>query len=147
MPNWQSKKGAVNKASYKSGLEDTVGKELEEKEIKFSYEPTWGKIQYIRPSEVHSYTPDFYIVTKSGKSIIIETKGLWDSEDRKKHRLIREQHPDLDIRFVFTRSKAKISKKSKTTYADICEGKGRGPFKGMTWKYADKRIPDEWLNE
>ena len=53
----------------------------------------------------------------------------------------------IDLRFVFTRSKAKINKNSKTTYADICEGRGRGPFKGVTWLYADKRIPDEWLQE
>ena len=147
MPNWHTKKGAVERASYKSGLENTVGTSLEGQEIQFEYEPKWGRIKYTKPAETRSYTPDFYITTRSGKQIIVETKGLWDAEDRKKHRLIKEQHPDLDIRFVFTRSKAKISKKSKTTYADICEGKGRGPFKGLVWKYADKEIPDEWLNE
>lgn len=77
----------------------------------------------------------------------IETKGIWAYDDRYKHYLIRCQHPELDIRFVFTRSKSRISKGSKTTYRDICEGRGRGVFRGVTWKYADKTIPKEWLNE
>jgi len=145
--NWLTKKGRKERASYKSGLEDTVGKYLENKGIEFSYEPKWGKIHYTVPAKDRKYTPDFYIKTKSGKTIIVETKGLWDAADREKHRLIKEQHPELDIRFVFTRSKAKLRKGSPTTYADICEGRGRGPFKGLTWKYADKVVPDEWLQE
>lgn len=147
MPNWLTKKGKAERASYKSGLESDVGKALSKKHIPFDYEPKWGRIDYTVPAKVRKYTPDFYITTKSGKQIIVETKGLWDARDREKHRLIKEQHPELDIRFVFSRSKAKISKRSQTTYADICEGRGRGPFKGLTWKYADKVIPDEWLDE
>lgn len=147
MPTWQTKKGAVSRASYKSGLEDTNAKRLQEAGVEFEYEPKEGKIKYTVPSKERTYTPDFIVKSKSGKELIIETKGLWDAQDREKHRLIREQHPELDIRFVFTRSKAKISKKSKTTYADICEGKGRGPFKGIVWQYADKEIPATWLEE
>ncbi len=33
--------------------------------------------------------------------------------DRQKHLLVRDQHPELDIRFVFSRSAAKINKASK----------------------------------
>lgn len=145
--SWRTEKGAAERASYKSGLEDTNSKLLDEKGVQYSYEPKWGVIKYTVPATICNYTPDFYITTKSGKTIIVETKGLWDAKDRKKHLLIREQYPELDIRFVFTRSKAKISKNSTTTYADICEGKGRGSFKGVTWKYADKIIPEEWLDE
>ena len=32
--------------------------------------------------------------------------------DRKKHLLIKEQHPELDIRFVFSRAGNKLSSKS-----------------------------------
>lgn len=147
MKNWQTKKGAVSRLKYKSGLEDQVAEQLTSTNVPFKYEPSDGKIKYTVPAEVRSYTPDFYITTKSGKTIIVETKGLWDSDDRKKHRLIKEQYPELDIRFVFHRSKTKLSKRSNTTYADICEGKGRGKFKGLKWKYADKQIPIEWINE
>jgi hypothetical protein len=51
--------------------------------------------------------------------------------------LVKQQHPELDIRFVFTSSKSKISKNSKTTYADWCIKHG--------FKYSDKIIPDEWF--
>jgi hypothetical protein len=71
--------------------------------------------------------------------LIIETKGRFVTEDRQKHLLIKAQHPELDIRFVFSNSRAKISKTSKTTYAAWCDKYG--------FKYADKRIPEAWLEE
>lgn len=133
--------------NYRSKLEKEIARELDLEQIKYDYEPKWGKLQYIIPAKASTYLPDFYITTKSGKTIIIECKGIWIYEDRYKHLLIRRSRPDLDIRFVFSNSKNKIRKGSKTTYADICEGKGRGYFKGVKWKYADKRIPKEWLEE
>ncbi len=136
-----------NRWAYRSGLEREVAKELKLANADYEYEPKDGKIEYTVPESYHKYTPDFVIKTKSGKIIIVETKGIWDSEDRRKHLLIRQQHPDLDIRFVFTRSKSRIRKGSKTTYACICSGLGRGPFKGIEWKFADKSIPQEWLGE
>lgn len=134
-----------NSSIYRSGLEEKTAKALEELGVPFTFETL--KIPYIVPASDHTYTPDFIITTKTGKTIIVETKGIWDCTDRMKHLLIRQQHPELDIRFVFTRSKTKISKTSATTYAKICEGKWRGKFKGVTWQYADKRIPEEWLEE
>ena len=116
----------------RSGLEDKIEAQLKITKTSYKYEPPDGKICYVVPQSDHKYTPDFIIKTKSGKEIIIEGKGIWDSDDRKKHLLIRQQHPDLDIRFVFSRSKARIRKGSKTTYADICEGKSRAPFRGIT---------------
>jgi hypothetical protein len=59
--------------------------------------------------------------------------------DRKKHLLVKEQNPNMDIRFVFSNSKNKITKKSKTTYGDWCEKNG--------YKYSDKIIPNEWFLE
>lgn len=136
-----------NKATYRSGLEDRIYEQLTMANCQFEYEPQDKKIPYTVPSSNHLYTPDFVISTLSGKLIYVETKGIWEYEDRKKHLLIRKQHPELDIRFVFTRSGSRIRKGSNTTYRDICEGRGRGVFKGITWKYADKYIPEEWLNE
>lgn len=136
-----------NPAEYRSGLEVRVTEELNKLGVNFEFEPKDGKIVYEVPSSIHTYTPDFVIQTRSGKTMIVETKGIWDYADRYKHLLIRQQHPDLDIRFVFTRSKQRIRKGSSTTYADVCEGLGRSPFKGVCWQYADKRIPEEWLDE
>jgi hypothetical protein len=136
-----------NQATYRSGLEVKVVEQLNKCKATYEFEPNDGKIVYEVPSSIHSYTPDFVIKTKTGKTIIVETKGIWDYADRYKHLLIRQQHPDLDIRFVFTRSKQRIRKGSSTTYADICEGLGRSPFKGVRWIYSDRSIPSSWLEE
>lgn len=122
--------GAV---AYRSGLEDNIAKQLETKGLPVSFESHF--LNYIKPSTSHKYTPDFILPN----GIIIESKGLFDVEDRKKHLLIKEQHPALDIRFVFSRSSTKLYKGSKTTYADWCIKHG--------FKFADKLIPVEWLKE
>ena len=119
---------------YRSGLEDLVAKQLEAASIPFEYEPKDGKISYSKPSSTHKYTPDFVF-----PNFIVETKGRFCSSDRKKHKLIKEQHPEIDLRFVFSNSKTRISKLSKTTYAKWCELNG--------FKYADRVIPDSWLKE
>jgi hypothetical protein len=85
------------------------------------------------PERKAKYTPDFVLPN----GIIVETKGRFVVADRQKHLFVKAQHPELDIRFVFSNSKAKISKTSKTTYADWCTQHG--------FKYADKEIPNEWL--
>jgi hypothetical protein len=130
---------------YKSKLERLNGKHLEDKGIEFYYEPKEGKIEWLLPASLHEYTPDFFIPRKDGSWLIVETKGIWEYADRCKHAWVKRQYPQLDIRFVFTNSRTKTSKGAKQTYADICQGNGRGIFKGLTWVYADKRIPDEWL--
>ena len=67
----------------------------------------------------------------------METKGRWVLEDRKKHLLIKKQHPELDIRIVFQSARTKIRKGSKTTYGDFCDKHG------IPW--AEKNIPESWL--
>jgi hypothetical protein len=118
---------------YKSGFEFMTAQQLDEKKIHFEYE--LRKIRYIIPSVERNYTPDFFL----DNGIIIETKGRFTLEDRKKHILIRRQHPNLDIRLVFQSPYTKIRKGSKTTYADWATKAG------ITW--ANKEIPDSWLHE
>lgn len=125
------KRGVVH--GYRSGLEEATAKWLEKKGVDFTYEQM--KIQYTKPERKAKYTPDFVLPN----GIIIETKGRFVSEDRQKHLLVKHQHPDLDIRFVFTRSASRISKQSKTTYADWCT---KNDF-----KFADLTIPESWLKE
>lgn len=131
--------------NFRSKLEKDIAAQLKRAKTPYYYE--LGKVSYKVPSVVRTYIPDFIISTKTGKEIIIEGKGLWVYDDRYKHLLIRQQHPELDIRFVFSNSKTKIRKGSKTTYADICNGRGRGLFKDIKWKYSDKKIPNSWLEE
>jgi hypothetical protein len=123
---------AAVKNGYRSGLEEVISNKLAENNIDGEYEK--HKIKYVKPATEHTYTPDF----KLPNGIFVETKGRFVTEDRKKHVLIRKQHPELDIRFVFQNSKNKIRKGSPTTYADWCNKHG--------FKYADKVIPQEWLD-
>lgn len=130
---------------FRSLLEKEIANQLKKQGNKYYYER--GNIPYEIPKQTRKYIPDFEVKTESGKTIYIEGKGIWDYKDRFKHLLIRQQRPDLDIRFVFSNSKNKIRKGSKTTYADICNGLGRGMFKDIKWEYSDKKIPKSWLEE
>jgi hypothetical protein len=127
-PKWVAKK-----YGFKSGLEETISQQIESQGIKVEYETE--KVPYIIPASTHTYSPDF----KLPNGIRVETKGRFVAADRKKHLLVKEQNPHMDIRFVFSNSKNKITKKSKTTYGDWCEKNG--------YKYADKIIPIEWFLE
>lgn len=121
------------KYGFRSGLEEQEAQALGDAKVPFAYESF--KMPY-RVERDAKYTPDFLLL-RSG--IVIETKGRFVSADRQKHKLIKAQHPDIEIRFVFSNANAKIAKKSKTTYAMWCEKEG--------YLWAHKTIPDEWLKE
>ena len=117
---------------FRSGLEEKIAAQLRLAGINPCYESR--KLPY-RVEETHNYTPDFPVT----KSLIIETQGRFQTADRMKMLKIKAQYPDIEFRFVFTNSKARISKASQTTYARWCEKNG--------FKYADKLIPNEWIEE
>ena len=121
------------KHGYRSGFEHKVADQLNESKIKFEYETT--VIPYIKPETKHTYTIDFTLPN----GILVETKGRWVPEDRKKHLLIKKQHPELDIRIVFMSGKTKIRKGSKTTYGMFCDKNGI--------KWAEKEIPTSWFSD
>lgn len=125
------------KYGFRSGLEKRVADFLKERKVEFSYE--CDKIHYTVPESAHVYTPDFRITTKSGKVILVETKGRFMLEDRKKHLLIKAQYPNLDIRFVFQSPHTKISKGARSTYRMWAEKYG--------FLWAARCIPEEWLAE
>ena len=133
---WRSKsklRSNAIKHGYRSGFEHKVSDQLKENKIKFEYETT--VIPYIKPETKHTYTIDFTLPN----GILVETKGRWVLEDRKKHLLIKKQKPELDIRMVFQSAKTKIRKGSKTTYGMFCDKHD------IPW--AEKTIPESWLNE
>ena len=122
----------ARKLGYRSGLEVKLSEFLDERKIAYIYEGIkieWEDLTY------RHYTPDFVLPN----GIIIETKGLFTVDDRRKHTCIQRQHPKLDIRFVCTSSKRKIQKGSKTTYAEWRE-------KNNFLCY-DRIIPEPWLKE
>lgn len=93
------------------------------------------KLKYIVE---HTYNPDFTIAPNT----YIETKGRFLSADRAKHLHIKEQHPDAKVYFLFGNADNKLTKSSKTSYADWCKKHG--------FDYADfykDGIPPEWFNK
>lgn len=128
-----SPRDAGLKHGWRSGLEEVVGKAIQAQGIPVRFEEL--KIPFQQPEKPRHYTPDFILPN----GIIVETKGRFVTADRQKHLLVQAQHPDLEIRFVFSNSKTRISKQSKTTYAAWCQMKG--------FTFADKLIPASWYNE
>ena len=121
-----------NANRYRSGLEKVVAEYLKQNKKNFRYEDLkieWKDLRY------RTYSPDFIL----DNGIIVETKGIFDNEDRRKHLAVREQHPELDIRLVFSNAKAKLYKGSKTTYAMWCEKNN--------FLYSHRVIPPDWLEE
>lgn len=117
---------------FRSGLEEKVAEQLQQAGINPNFETL--KLPY-RVEKNCTYTPDFPV----SNSIIIETKGRFQTADRMKMLLIKAQYPEYDFRFIFSNSKSKISKVSNTTYGRWCEKNG--------FKYADKELPKEWIKE
>ena len=118
-------------SNYRSGLEENVINNLKQRNVNFKYEQRI--INYFKPSTKHKYTPDIEL----DNGILIEIKGFFKREDRKKHLLVKERNPKLDIRFIFGNSKNKIYKGSKTSYADWCLK--------HEFVFADKVIPTDWI--
>ncbi|MBW6426109.1 endodeoxyribonuclease [Rhizobium sp. XQZ8] len=60
----------------------------------------------------------------------VEAKGLFTAEDRANHKAIRAQYPDWEVTIIFQKADRKITKTSKSSYADRCDGNG------IKWKQA-----------
>ena len=116
-------------SKYRSQLEERVAELLTNLGVTYEYETT--KIAY---QISHNYSPDFILPNGT----ILECKGYWDSDDRRKIKNVCEQNPDMDIRMVFQSPYNTISKRSKTTYAKWCE---RHNIPWCTFK----EIPIDWL--
>ena len=123
-------RGIVN--GYRSGFEAKVADQLIALGIPVNFEPF--VIHYDQPVQKRRYTPDFALPN----GIVIETKGRFQSDDRKKHLLVQAQYPDMDLRFLFMNPNARLSKASATTYAAWCDKHGFKWAKGP-------HIPKEWL--
>ena len=124
---------ASPRGGFRSGLEADIADNLKKQGTVFEYETL--RVSYTQPEKPRTYTPDFDL----DNGIIVEAKGRFLTADRQKHKFIKAQHPDLDIRFVFSNPNAKINKGSKTSYADWCDRYG--------FKYAAKLVPVEWMQE
>ena len=111
---------------YKSRLEVETQKLIP----KSPYEQ--DKVPYLKE---HTYNPDWTL----RKNVYLEAKGRFTSVDRAKHLLIKKQHPEVTVYFLFEKPYQTLSKRSKTTYADWCDKNG------FSWTTLEKGIPPSWL--
>lgn len=109
-------------SKYRSRFEERLSERL--LKLGFKYEPF--KIDYSIPITQHKYTPDFVL-----GNLIYELKGRFTASDRKKMKLLVEQHPEFNFVMVFQNPEVKINKGSKTTYANWCE---KNNIKWMSYK-------------
>lgn len=75
----------------------------------------------------------------------IETKGggrAWDASVRAKMLAVKQQHPELDIRFVFYSDAPFGSKRKNGSKQKQSEWAIRNGF-----KFAISTVPEEWFNE
>ena len=114
-------------------MENNIAEQLKDAGVQAAYEKF--ALSYTIPATQHKYTPDFVLPN----GIIVEAKGIFDVADRQKHILVKNQYPNLEIRFVFSNPKTKLYKGSKTTYGMWCEEHG--------YEYAKGYIPDSWLHD
>lgn len=120
----------------RSRLEERFEKLIQDVGVDYEYEVT--KIPYVVPESNHKYTVDWSIIN----GIFIETKGyLSDHAERKKYVLIKEQHPEIDLRFVFDNVN-KLCGGTKQTHGAWATKNG---FKFCDIR--DKEQIESWLRE
>lgn len=120
--------------NYRSNSEYNTALVLQKQKIEFQYE-TMNIAYEWREDKV--YIPDFILPN----GIILEVKGRFMLEDRKKHMFIRSQFPEHDIRFVFDNPNRKLYKGGKMTYGDWCD-----KYNFLFCKQGEG-IPKEWFRK
>lgn len=142
MPRSAKRRAALRKG-YRSGFEVTIAEGLEAEGCEYGYEEESFELHVEAPRSIKCecgekpfrvtwYTPDFFL--RNG--VVVECKGRFTPDDRKKILAMKEQHPDIDLRLVFEFDN-KLSKKSKTRYSTWCDQKGI--------EYAFLKIPKRWM--
>ena len=126
------------KCGFRSGYEKTLSDYMTEVlAINFEYETV--KIPYTVPEKSRVYNPDFIFIKSSGEKMFIEAKGYLDAEARFKMLHVKTCNPELDIRFCFQFPEHRITKSSKTTYADWAEKNG--------FPWCGPKLNDAWFKE
>ena len=119
---------------YRSQFEMDIAVQLNSSKVRWEYESE--RISY-QPKKA-TYVTDFILKGQACR-IYIETKGWFKGKDRTKHLLLKQQYPNLDIRFVFMNSKAKLYKGSNTNYGQWCKKHG--------FSFSQGSIPESWIRE
>lgn len=124
------KKYLHNGIEYRSKFEVSMAIALEAAGITFGYEDEI--LPYTVPETPRKYYPDFN--PKGCKYDHVETKGRFTAADRKKMLYVIRNNPGVKILIVFQNPNVKLSKLSKTSYADWCDKHG------IDWTTIDKAV-------
>ena len=111
---------------YRSKLEERVASDLNKRGVKFRYEDE--RIEY---KVIRNYKPDFQLPN----GIYVEAKGYFKSEDQRKMRNLKAQHPDKDFRMLFQNAKGKVQG-SKMTNIEWC--------KKYDYQWCEALVPEAW---
>lgn len=117
----------------RSTLEERVQLNLNARGIEYEYEPC--KLPY---TVTRNYIPDLKI-----GDIYVEVKGYFRQDAQRKMRSVKEQHPELDIRFLFQRASSTLQgakKRKDGTKMTCAEWAEKHNF-----TYAEEIIPDDWF--
>lgn len=81
-----------------------------------------------------TYTPDFCLPN----GVVVETKGHFPPEDRRKMLAVKAQHPELDIRLCFQNADVRLSRAPRAlTYWQWAERHG--------FLWCQGHIPTTWF--
>lgn len=120
----------------RSKLEENFEYLLKDLQVQYKYEDK--KLIYTVPESKHTYLIDWSLPD----NLYLETKGyLSDHAERTKYLLIKEQYPDLDLRFIFLDCN-KLCGGTKYSHGTWAIKHG---FKHCSIK--DIKTIKEWLNE
>ena len=123
---------------YRSWFEVDIAIDALERGIEFEYEKE--HIIWIEPEKVRKYNPDYFVYRRDGSLIVVEAKGRWTAEDRKKICFVTEQNPDLDLRMLFERDNTLSKSPKSKKYTEWCAMKGIKCAVG-------RAVPQRWLDE
>lgn len=139
------RRSGLSRPLHASKLEDTIIKDLEERGVKFEYEPeTFDYVRVVRGAtcskcggtDAHvrrRYTPDLKIGT-----LYVEIKGKLDSSTRSRMEDFHKARPEIDLRFLFQRDNW-ITPKHKSKYSDWCDKVGVKYHVGTS-------VPEDWVS-
>jgi hypothetical protein len=126
----KSRRTAVAKG-FRSAFEMHTAEQLKAARIDFEYEPRDKIITYFKKVQAeclccgcvdiiayHKYLTDFWL----NHDVILETKGVFDAENRSKILEVTKQNPELTVVMLFQAAHKKITK--NVDYAKWCEKNG-----------------------
>jgi hypothetical protein len=132
---WVGRARTLGGQRFRSGYEADIAADLTRRGKPVHYEDR--RLLY---TTEHVYRPDWRIPTRSGREILVESKGRLTARDRSKLIAVRDANPDKDLRLLLQTPNARLHRGSRTTYGQWATNAG------FIWAEGDS-IPEAWFRE